>query len=185
MKAAFKCDYAFYGKNGTQEFKKGDIVDAELVDNLTLSFKYNDRIRSVNVERFDIIDKDEWNEKLAEYKAKIDATKRRDMVVIGESIDTWAKGWDGQNNDGYEDTLITGIQKLLSCGGNEIIMVSLERWDYVYLLYKDGVLVDFISVYDEGGFEVNEKKGFVVIWGHEDVHILWVEDLEANRYATR
>jgi hypothetical protein len=57
--------------------------------------------------------------------------------------------------------------------------------EFGYIVLKNGQLQYVISIYEPHGFGVNENKGVITVYGHEEIVNLWLEDGDNDRYHTR
>jgi NADH dehydrogenase/NADH:ubiquinone oxidoreductase subunit G len=108
---------------------------------------------------------------------------RKDMVVSGISIEEWVE-------DINPDYVTGQIRTILEKDNRKIIEVwasiGNRRFAFaLYFMYDNDVLVKTISPYEVFSAFANEKRGFVVVSGHETIHTIWIDDFEVNVYHTR
>lgn len=63
--------------------------------------------------------------------------------------------------------------------------VTVKESDVGYLVGLDDKMEYLVSIYEPHGFDLNEKRGLLIIYGHEDIVQLWLDDGEMVKTGTR
>lgn len=57
-------------------------------------------------------------------------------------------------------------------------------FEFGYVVYKNGEIEYVIGIYEPHGFNVNEKRGLISVYGHEELITLWLDNGEWDRKYT-
>ena len=115
---------------------------------------------------------------------------KKDIVQIGDNLLDYNNDWNEHRVDFFEGCIVGDIDILLEEGNNKIIKVHPTKEERTYMepiffLYKDNELINIICPYEPHGEYINEKRGNVTIYGHETIHIIWIDNLEVDEFYTR
>ena len=98
-------------------------------------------------------------------------------------------GWDEDEKliVEHEHSIETWCEKEISIYG---LFTSYKNYpnslsDLGYAVIIDGKLEYLISIYEPMGYKMNENRGLITFWGHENIIHLWLDNGEFEKYHTR
>ena len=91
--------------------------------------------------------------------------------------------------EGLNDFLDNEITDIKRWGGgknglnNELVMLRAGYSDNLFLVYVDGEVVNEFNVYEFHGSLYIENENVVMVWGHEEIYLVFLEN--GNIYSER
>lgn len=56
---------------------------------------------------------------------------------------------------------------------------------FAWVILKDGDIKYVVSIYEPHGYLLNENRGCITFYGHEEIKTLWLDNGEVNSHYTR
>ena len=115
---------------------------------------------------------------------------KKDIVQIGDNLLDYNNDWNEHRVDFFEGCVVGDIEVLLEKNNNKILKIHPTKEERVYMdpiffICDDSGVVNVICPYEPHGECVNEERGNVMIYSHETIHILWMDNLEVEEIRTR
>jgi hypothetical protein len=112
---------------------------------------------------------------------------KRDMVAVGDKFEPYANGWENHRDNAFgDDEVVSRISIVLEDGDKKILKVKVKgSYQEHYLLYDGDELVEYVCPYEPSNKYKNEEKKCLIIPGRDDVHVIWIDDFQVDKFYIR
>lgn len=111
-----------------------------------------------------------------------------DVRHINHNLDYKEKG-DFMSNYSWDESQKLQVKNVQASGmwdGKKVVIYGLyDIHEFGYAITIDGEIKYLVGIYEPHGCNINEKRGLITCYGHEDIIQLWLDDGEFATIYTR